>query len=126
MSTLILGLIGLLCMFIIVVLYVHNSGVTYFDSFSAEPIPKEIKAFINFPLSFVLSPLLRDASQNKNIAKNIFTIKAYDSTMCGYYCIRFIHFMDAGKTLTEFTNLFSPNNFTKIDNIILNYFMNNI
>ena len=34
--------------------------------------------------------------------------------------------MLAGKTLTEFTNLFSPNNFKKNDDIILNYFMNNI
>ena len=32
--------------------------------------------------------------------------------------------MLAGKTLTEFTNLFSPNNFKKNDDIILNYFMN--
>ena len=28
--------------------------------------------------------------------------------MCGYFCIGFIDFMLAGKTLTEFTNLFSP------------------
>ena len=34
--------------------------------------------------------------------------------------------MLAGKTLTEFTNLFSPNNFKKNDDIILNYFMRNI
>ena len=42
--------------------------------------------------------------------------------MCGYFCIGFIDFMLAGKTLTELTNLFSPNN----DYIILNYFMNNV
>ena len=34
--------------------------------------------------------------------------------------------MLAGKTLTEYTNLFSPNNFEKNDDIILNYFMSNI
>ena len=28
--------------------------------------------------------------------------------MCRYFCIGFIGFMLAGKTLTEFTNLFSP------------------
>ena len=44
--------------------------------------------------------------------------------MCGYFCIGFIDFMLAGKT--EYTNLFSPNNFNKNDDIILNYFMNNI
>ena len=37
--------------------------------------------------------------------------------MCGYFCIRFIDFMPKGKTLAEFTNLFSPNNFKKNDDI---------
>ena len=45
--------------------------------------------------------------------------------MCGYFCIRFLNFMLKGKSLTEYTNLFSPSDFTKNDNIILNYFMNN-
>ena len=46
--------------------------------------------------------------------------------MCGYFCIGSIDFVLAGKTLTEYTNLFSPNNFEKNDDIILNYFMSNI
>ena len=92
-----------------VALYVHNNA-TYFNSFGVEHIPKEIKTFIN----------------NKNIKTNIFRIQAYDSIMCGYFCIGFIDFMLAGKTLTEFTNLFSPNNFRKNDDIILNYFMSNV
>ena len=45
--------------------------------------------------------------------------------MCGYFCIRSIGFILKGKTLAEFTNLFSPNNFEKNDDIILKYFMNN-
>ena len=45
--------------------------------------------------------------------------------MYGYFCIGFIDFMLAGKTLTEFTNLFSPNNSKKND-IILSYFTNNV
>ena len=68
---------------------------------------------------------MSSASQNKNIT-NTFRIQAYDSTMCGYFFIGFIDFMFKGKTLTEFANLFSPNNFKKNDNIILNYFMSNI
>ena len=43
--------------------------------------------------------------------------------MCRYFCIRFIDFMLAGKNLPEFTNHFSPNNFKKNDDIVLNYFM---
>ena len=46
--------------------------------------------------------------------------------MCGYFCIGFIDFMLAGKTLIEFTNLFSPNNFERNDNIILKYFITNV
>ena len=52
--------------------------------------------------------------------------KKIDSIMFGYFCTGFIGFMLAGKTLTEYTNLFSSNNFKKNDDIILNYFMSNI
>ena len=93
-----------------VALYLQKNNITYFDSFGVEDIPKEIKSFI----------------KNKNIKTNIFRIQAYDSIMCGYFSIRFVDFMLAGKTLTEFKNLFSPNNFKKNDYIILNYFMSNI
>ena len=96
-----------------VALYVQNNNVTYFDSFGVEHIPKETKIFINHPSSY--------ASHNKNIKTNIFRIQA-----CGYFCIGFIDFMLAGKTLTEYTNLFSANGFKKNDVIILNYFMSNI
>ena len=87
-------------------MYVSNNDVTYFDSFGVEHIPKEIKTFIG----------------NKNIKTNIFRIQAYDSIMCGYFCFEFINLMLAGKTLTDFTNLFSPYDFDKHDNIILSYF----
>ena len=45
--------------------------------------------------------------------------------MCGYFCIGFINFMLKGKSLIEYTNLFSPYDFRKNDDTILNYFMNN-
>ena len=92
-----------------VALWVDNNSVTYFDSFGVEHIPKEIKAFIGCSLSIT----------------NIFRIQAYNSVMCRYFWIGFIDFILKGKTLTEFTNLFSPNNFEKNDDIILKYFMNN-
>ena len=81
-----------------VALHLHNNNAPYFDSFGIEHIPKEIKAFIT----------------NKNITANVFRIQAHVSIMCGYFCIGFIDFMLAGKTLTEFINLFSPNNFKKM------------
>ena len=45
--------------------------------------------------------------------------------MCGCFCIRFIDYMLAGKSLTDYTNLLSPNNFKRNDDIILNYCMSN-
>ena len=52
-------------------------------------------------------------------------MQEYDSIMCGYFCTAFIDFMFKGKSLTDYTNLFSPYNFKKNDDIILNYLMNN-
>ena len=91
--------------------YVQNNNVTYFDSFGVEHIPKEIKTLI------VLRPLLCII---KNIT-NIFRIQAYDSIICGYLILDLLILC-----LKQFTNLFSPNNFKKNDDIILNYFMSNI
>ena len=59
-----------------VALYVNNNTIIYFDSFGVDHIPKEIMKFIG----------------NKNIITNIFRIQAYDSIMCGYFCIGFINF----------------------------------
>ena len=78
-----------------VTLCVRNNDVTYFASFRVEHIPEKIKTFIG----------------NKNTKTIFFRIQAYDSIMCGYFCNEFLNFMLAGKTLTKFTNLFSPNNF---------------
>ena len=92
-----------------IALYLKNNDVTYFDSLGVEHLPKEIKAFIN----------------NKNIKTNIFKIQTYDSIMWGYFCIGFINFMFKGNSLTEYTNLFSPNAFKKNNDTILNNFTNN-
>ena len=46
--------------------------------------------------------------------------------MCGYSYIGSINFMLAGKNLTDFTNLFSPSNFKRNDDIILKYFSRSI
>ena len=45
--------------------------------------------------------------------------------MCRFYCIAFIEFMLAGKTLLEYANLFSPIDFKKNDKIIYKYFKDN-
>ena len=73
-----------------VALYVNNKIVIYFDSFGVEHIPREIKKF------FV----------RKKKIRNIYRIQAYDSIMCGYFCIGFINFMFNGKSLTDYTKIF--------------------
>ena len=67
-----------------IALYVNTKTVTYFDSFGVKHI------------------------------LNIFRIQAYDSVVCGYFCIGFIEFMFKGSSLTDFTSLFSPNYFKKM------------
>ena len=39
-----------------------------------------------------------------------------------YFCIGFIDFIFKGKSLLDYTNLFSPNFYEKNDKIILKYF----
>ena len=77
-----------------IALYVNNKTVTYFDSFGIEHIPKEVQKIIG----------------NRNIITNIYRIQNYDSIMCGYFCIGFIDYMFMGKSLADYTNLFSPSN----------------
>ena len=42
--------------------------------------------------------------------------------MCGYYCKEFINYMLKGKTLLDYSNLVSPNDFKKNDQIIKRIF----
>ena len=42
--------------------------------------------------------------------------------MSRYYCIEFINYILKGKTLLDYTNLFSPNDFKKNDQITKNIF----
>ena len=89
-----------------IALFCKRSKIVYFESFGVEHVPEEIKEFIG----------------KKNIKANIFQVQAGNSIMCGYFCIRLIDFMLAGKKLTDFTSSFSPYDFEKSDGIILSYF----
>ena len=91
-----------------VALFVKPKYTVYFDSFGIEHIPKEIIKFIG----------------NNDIKSNIFRIQAYNSIMCGYFCIEFINYMLKGKIVLDYTNLFSPNDFKKNDQVIKRIFKN--
>ena len=82
-------------------LFVKPKYTVYFDSFGIEHIPNDIKS-------------------------NIFRIQAYDSIMCGYFCIEFINYMLKDNTLLDYTNLFSPNDFKKNDQVIKRIFKNEL
>ena len=75
----------------------RNKTVAYLDLFGVEHIPREIIKFIG----------------NKKIITNIYRMQAYDSIMCGYFCIGFIKFIFNSNSLTDYTNLFSPNDLKK-------------
>ena len=89
-------------------LFIDKYTAIYFDSFGIEYIPQEVLNKI----------------RDKSITHNIFRIQDNESIMCGFYCIAFIEYMLAGKTLLDYTNLFSPNDYKKNDKIIYKYFKN--
>ena len=69
----------------------------YFDCFGIEYIPPEVLSKMKY----------------KPITHNITKIQDDDSITCGFYCIAFIEYMVAVKTLLDYTNLFSPNDYKK-------------
>ena len=89
-----------------IALFCNKNEIVYFGSFGAEHVPEEVKKFVG----------------NKNIKANIFRVQESDTVMCRNFCIGFIDFMLAGKKSTDFTNLFSPHDFKRNDDIILTYF----
>ena len=85
-----------------VALYVNNKTIIYFDSFGVQHIPKEIMKFIG----------------NKNMITNIFRIQAYDSIMCGYFCIGFINFMFNGNSNLEVSKANRANEMSELNDLI--------
>ena len=66
----------------------------FFDSFGVDHVCKEIKRLIE-----------------NEMKTNICRPQVNNSIMCGYFCIEFIDFMLAGKTLVDYASLFSPYGF---------------
>ena len=77
----------------------NGNNIIYFVSFGVEHILKEIWKFIG----------------SRIIITNIYRIQVYNSVICGYFCIRFIDFMLKGKSLLDYTNSFSPNDYERND-----------
>ena len=60
--------------------------------------------------------------ENKDTAANSYRIQAYDSIMCGYFCIEYIDLILNSKRLLEYTNIFSSDEYKENDKIKLKYF----
>ena len=90
-------------------LFIDRNTAVYFDSFGTEYIPQEVLNKI----------------KDKSVIHNIFRIQDNESIMCKFYCIVFVEYMLAGRTLLDYTNFFSPNDYEKNDKIIYyRYFKN--
>ena len=89
-----------------VLLFIDKNTAVYFDCFEIEYILQEVLNKIKIKL----------------IAHNIFRIPDNESIMCGFYCNAFIEYILAGKTLLDYTNLFSLNDYKVNDKIICKYF----
>ena len=87
-------------------LFIDKNLAVYSDSFEIEYIPQKILNKI----------------KDKSITHNIFRIQDNESVMCGFYYIAFIEYMFAGKTLLEYTDLFSVSDYKKNYKIIYKYF----
>ena len=80
----------------------NGNDKIYSDSFGVEPISKEIKRFMG----------------NKNVITHIYRIQVYNSIMCGYFCIEIIDFVLKDKSLLDYANLSSFNEYKKNYKII--------
>ena len=78
-------------------MYCKNIENIYFDSFGVDHVPNKIEKI----------------TRHKNIKTDIFRIQSNNSIMCGHFFVGFIDFMFAGKSLIDFTSLFSPCDFEK-------------
>ena len=84
--------------------YVNGNNIIYSDIFGIKYIPKNKKI------------------KKKHIKTNIYRVQAFDSIMCGYFCIEFIDFMFKDKSVLDYIDLFSPDDYEKNDKMVLKCF----
>ena len=85
-------------------LFINRNTAVYFDPFGIEYNPQEVLNNI----------------KDKSVTHSV--IQDNESSMSGFSCITFIEYMLAGKTLLDYTNLFSLDDYKKNDKIIYKYF----
>ena len=93
-----------------IALFCDRMKLVYFDSFSVEHVPEEIKKFI----------------RDENIMANFFWVQANNSVMCDYFCIGFIDFKLADKKIDWFYKFVFSHDFKRNGDVILWYFKNEV
>ena len=86
-------------------LFIDKYTTVYFDSFGIKYVP------------LVVLNKIKD----KSLTHNIFRIQDNESIMCWFHCIAFIAYIVAAKSLLDYINLFSPNDYRKNDKIVYKY-----
>ena len=76
---------------------------------------------LSFGIEYNPQEVLNKA-RDKSITYNISGIQGNESIMCGFYCIAFIEYVLAGKTLLDYTKSFPLNDYKNNDKIIHKYF----
>ena len=71
-------------------LFIDRNTALYFHSFGIKCIPQEVL----------------NKNKNKSVTHNELRIQDEDCIMCGFYCIAFIEYMIAERTLFDCTNFF--------------------
>ena len=84
--------------------YVNGNNIIYSDIFGIKYIPKNKKI------------------KKKHIKTNIYWVQAFDSIMCGYFCIEFIDFIFKDKSVLDYIDLFSPDDYDKNGKMVLKCF----
>ena len=87
-------------------LLIDRNTAVYFDSFGIEYISQE-----------VLNKL-----KDKSITHKMFRVQGNDSIIYDFHFIVFIEYMLAGKTLPDYFNLISLNDYKKNDKMMYKYF----
>ena len=76
--------------------------------------------FDSFRIKYILQKILSKI-KDKSITHNIFRTQHNDSIMYRFCSNAFIEYMLAGKILSDYNKLFSPNDYKRNDKIIFKY-----
>ena len=76
---------------------------------------RNITVYLEFFEIRYISQEVWSKMRDQSITRNVFRIKDNETIMCSFYNITLIEYILAGKTLQDYTNLFSLNDYKKND-----------